>query len=588
MRTIVLWSLVATFLTPGLAAGQTLHLKTRPIDTSAMQPVAEITTPQPFGRGHLLLQFNDALTPATVTELGRRGVTVLQDVPDNGLLVVVEQGVGMDDLGLRFAAPLDPSDKVSPLITAGDPSAAAGFFLVEVHPDVDLNGARGLMLNLGIELLGNPDLNPHHLLIRMDGSMSVFAVAGLDEVAYIFPASNDLVTGVAAWACAGPITTNGTTGQSIPTYGDGWDGPGLGAAALSYVFSRMSVKLDATAAQGEIQRAMAEWSKAAKITWRPGVEASGPRTVNILFATGAHGDPYPFDGPGGVLAHTFYPAPPNPEPIAGDMHLDDAENWRIGVNVDLFSVTLHELGHALGLGHADSPGAVMYPYYKMVTALSTPDISAVQTLYAPQDAVPAPPSPPVMPGIPAAPLAITMNVPAAITPATHLNLSGAVSGGRGPIVVTWASGHGASGVAQQSGAAWSITAVPLAIGSNTGTVTATDGYSHVSQTFTVTRQAAPAPDPNDTTAPALSITSPTTTTFSTSAATVVFVGTASDDVAVTAVTWSTNTGSAGLANGLTNWVTPPIPIYPGSNTVTVRASDRAGNSSWRTVVVTRH
>ena len=33
---------------------------------------------------------------------------------------------------------------------------------------------------------------------------------------------------------------------------------------------------------------------------------------------------------GGVLAHTFYPAAPNPEPIAGDMHLDNDENWNAG------------------------------------------------------------------------------------------------------------------------------------------------------------------------------------------------------------------------------------------------------------------
>ncbi len=53
----------------------------------------------------------------------------------------------------------------------------------------------------------------------------------------------------------------------------------------------------------------------------------GPRSV---WPARSHGDAYPFDGPGAVLAHTFYPAAPNPEPMAGDMHLDDDEGWRVG------------------------------------------------------------------------------------------------------------------------------------------------------------------------------------------------------------------------------------------------------------------
>src|ERR1035441_4350215 len=76
------------------------------------------------------------------------------------------------------------------------------------------------------------------------------------------------------------------------------------------------------------------------------------RTIAILTASYAHGDAYPFDGPGGVLAHTFYPSPPNPEPLAGDVHFDASETWGVGVNTDLFSVALHEAGHALGMAHS--------------------------------------------------------------------------------------------------------------------------------------------------------------------------------------------------------------------------------------------
>lgn len=109
---------------------------------------------------------------------------------------------------------------------------------------------------------------------------------------------------------------------------------------------------------------MVAWSNVVSVRFRKGSNTAATRNINILWGGVQHGDAYPFDGPGRVLAHTFYPSLPNPEPIAGDLHFDEAENWNIGEEVDLFSVAIHELGHALGLGHSDVPGAVMYPYYR--------------------------------------------------------------------------------------------------------------------------------------------------------------------------------------------------------------------------------
>jgi hypothetical protein len=44
-------------------------------------------------------------------------------------------------------------------------------------------------------------------------------------------------------------------------------------------------------------------------------------------------------------------------------------------------------------------------------------------------------------------------------------------------------------------------------------------------------------------------------------------------------------GASGLASGNTSSSTTPIPLLAGSNTITIRAFDAAGNSSWRSLVV---
>ena len=408
-------------------------------------------------------------------------------------------------------------------------------------------------------------------------------------------------------ACVGALTSAGPVGQAIPLVGDGWDGPGLGSANLNYSFVHVTEKVPTDSAESEIERAYAEWAKVVQVTFTQTVNSTRSQTLAVLFASGAHGDGYPFDGPGGVLAHTFYPAPLNAEPIAGDMHFDNDERWRIGTDVDVFSIALHETGHALGLGHSDNPADVMYPYYHMVTGLAPGDIAAVRQLYATNssDNPATPPEPP------SAPLVLTVQSPPASTSASSIGLSGSTSGGSESILVSWSTDHGAAGTAVGS-ANWTIASIPLKVGANIITVTASDSkQDQVMQSVTVTEQApSPPADPptappgtppstppitppanpgsgSDTVAPSMTILSPAMTSIGTTASSITISGTASDNVAVVQVTWASSTGGSGTATGTRQWNTGAIPLYVGMTTITIYASDAAGNRSWRSLTVTR-
>ena len=592
-------SLLAGFTIAGLAFAQpTLHLKglTRDLAGGSVAADAPIKT-RTLGRSHLLVQFSGTPSNDQLAELKNRGAVLLTYVPDYAFSISVQDRVSFDSTGIEAVGSLRAEEKISPDLAGMLASSSTIAVITEFYLDVDPNDARAIVNDAGLLVQENPDLQSNHLLVAGTPEQ-ILALAAWDEVAYIFPAASELVAGIPVHPCAGALTNQGTVGQSVALVGDGWDGPGLGGADLKYAWIHLTEKLPSDAVEAEIVRAFNEWAKYAKLSFTSS-KAPGSQTIAVLFASGEHGDGYAFDGPGGVLAHTFYPVPINAEPIAGDMHFDNDDGWKIGADVDVFSIALHETGHALGLGHSDKPGAVMYPYYHKTNALTQEDIDAVLRLYAAQDGKPNtdPGTPNPKPGTPsdtpASPLTLTVQIPATPTIASSINISGSSTGGSGTVQVSWTTNNGYFGTVSGS-TSWTISSMPLDIGDNIINITAHDAQQHqVTRSFTITRNQQPDITPEnptpgtDTTAPSLTILSPGTTNVSTSESSLIVKGTAQDNVGVVSVTWSNSNGGSGIASGTNNWSTPAIPLYMGATTIMIRASDAAGNTSWRSISVTR-
>ena len=501
MRLIEIFGLLCMCASAAGAWDDTIRLKTRNFAPAVADPFEGETRPVMRCR-HLILRFASRPDSRVLQELAHRRIRVLAIVPDSAVMVAMEGEADIRGLGVTWAGPMDPADKISPALRA----ETSGVYLVEFHPDVNRQRAREIASQGGLQILDNPGLAAGDLLVTGDKDLAA-ALAVYDEVAYIFPARAELAVRRRVYRCPGPLIPAGVLGD-YALVGAGWPKDSAGGVGLGYFFESLTPLMDADTVRGEIERALAQWALYANVTFMPAQQAAAARSIDILFASGAHGDAYPFVG-SSVLAHTFYPAPPNNEPVAGDMHFNGAEAWSDGSGIDLFSVALHEAGHALGLGHSDNPDAVMYPYYHQIAGLNSDDIAAIQALYGPPSSQASPPTQPVTP--PVAP----------------------------PVTPTPSPGQPVS-----------------------------------------------PPMGADSTPPSVTITSPAATIVATSAASEILTGTASDNVGVTVVKWSTSTGTAGTAAGTTEW-SANVPLLVGTNTVTVRAYDAAGNSGWRAITIVR-
>lgn len=160
--------------------------------------------------------------------------------------------------------------------------------------------------------------------------------------------------------------------------------------------------------EDEVAQGMAQafdlWSKYSGLRFERTFQPEAD--IIVAFGSGYHGDAFPFDGPGSILAHAFFPY--ELTHLGGDIHFDNDEIWKknaanldegrsshaliwftfvlacyffLNVGVDFRSVAVHELGHSLGLAHSPVFASIMFPYYKGPQESKDLDYDDIMGLY---------------------------------------------------------------------------------------------------------------------------------------------------------------------------------------------------------------